>query len=110
VTRLQSLHPDLGTFSLREGDSYSAPKRGYLYYAAPRRAKEECRKEWAVLKKMANRARFISFGICGEPNVRAQLRKPSVPSSIHPLTSIEFPNKDPNGKPIKITAVLNERC
>src|SRR5262249_46848666 len=33
-----------------------------------------------------------------------------VPSDVHPVASIEFPNKDPNGKPIKITAVLNERC
>src|SRR5262249_13784983 len=66
-----------GTFSLREGDSYGAPKRGYLYYAAPRGAEEKCRKEWAVLKKMATRERLISFGICGEPNVRGHLRKPS---------------------------------
>jgi hypothetical protein len=33
-----------------------------------------------------------------------------VPSDIHPVASIEFPNKDPNGKPITITAVLNQRC
>ena len=66
-----------GTFSLREGDSYGAPQRGYLYYAAPEGAEEKCRKEWAVLKKLANKKQLISFGICGEPNVRAHLRKPS---------------------------------
>jgi hypothetical protein len=66
-----------GTFSLREGDSYGPPQRGYLYYAAPGGAEEKCRTEWAVLKKMANNKQLISFGICGEPNVRAHLRKPS---------------------------------
>jgi hypothetical protein len=33
-----------------------------------------------------------------------------VPFDIHPVVSIGFPNKDPNGKPITITAVLNQRC
>jgi len=33
-----------------------------------------------------------------------------VPFDIHPVVSIEFPNKDPNGMPITITAVLNQRC
>src|SRR5262249_41957580 len=33
-----------------------------------------------------------------------------VPSNLHPVVAIEFPNKDPKGKPIKITAVLNQRC
>ena len=33
-----------------------------------------------------------------------------VPSDIHPVVSIEFPSKDPNGKPIKITAGLMQRC
>jgi hypothetical protein len=33
-----------------------------------------------------------------------------VPSDIHPVVSIEFPNKDPNGRPIKITAGLTQRC
>ena len=33
-----------------------------------------------------------------------------VPSDIHPIASIEFPNQDPKEKPIRITVVLNERC
>ncbi|HLJ96626.1 MAG TPA: hypothetical protein VKU02_25865 [Gemmataceae bacterium] len=65
-----------GSFSLQEGNSYGPPQRGYLYYAAPRGAEEECRKEWAVLKKMAKKERLISFGICGEPDVHVHLRQP----------------------------------
>jgi hypothetical protein len=33
-----------------------------------------------------------------------------VPTDVHPIASIEFPNQDPKGKPIMSTAVLNERC
>jgi hypothetical protein len=33
-----------------------------------------------------------------------------VPSDIHPIASIEFPNQVPKGKPISITVVLNQRC
>jgi hypothetical protein len=33
-----------------------------------------------------------------------------IPSDIHPIASIEFPNHDPKGRPITMTVVLNERC
>jgi hypothetical protein len=33
-----------------------------------------------------------------------------VPSDIHPIATIEFPNQDPKGRPITLTVVLNERC
>ena len=33
-----------------------------------------------------------------------------VPSDIHPIASIEFPNQDPKGRPITMTVVLNQRC
>jgi hypothetical protein len=67
-----------GGFSLlRESDSYESPVRGYLYYAAAPGSEEKCRKEWAVLKKLANKKQLVSFGICREPNVRDHLRRPS---------------------------------
>jgi hypothetical protein len=67
-----------GTFSLlQERNSYGAPVRGYLYYAAAPGAEEECRKEWSALKEMTNKKTLISFGCCGEPRVREHLRKPS---------------------------------
>jgi hypothetical protein len=33
-----------------------------------------------------------------------------VPTDVHPIASVEFPNRDPKGKPITITVMLNERC
>jgi hypothetical protein len=33
-----------------------------------------------------------------------------VPTDIHPIAFIEFPNQDPKGKPITIPVVLNGRC
>jgi hypothetical protein len=33
-----------------------------------------------------------------------------VPSDIHPIATIEFPNQDPKGRPITLTVVLNQRC
>jgi hypothetical protein len=33
-----------------------------------------------------------------------------IPSDIHPIASIEFPNQNPQGNPITIRAVLNQRC
>jgi hypothetical protein len=33
-----------------------------------------------------------------------------VPADIHPTAFVEFPNRDPKGKPITITVTLNERC
>ena len=33
-----------------------------------------------------------------------------VPTDIHPIASVAFPNRDPKGKPITITVMLNERC
>jgi hypothetical protein len=66
-----------GTFSLREGNSYESPVGGYLYYAAATESLEKCRNEWAVLKKMTNKKLLVSFGMCGEPNVRDHLRKPN---------------------------------
>jgi hypothetical protein len=33
-----------------------------------------------------------------------------IPSDIHPIATIEFPNQDANKNPITITVVLNQRC
>jgi hypothetical protein len=78
-----------GAFALlQKGSTYGAPMRGYLYYAAPRGAEEECRKEWALLKKAAGKKQLISFGFCNEPNVRDHLRKPDQ----KPVSPVLYPH------------------
>jgi hypothetical protein len=68
-----------GTFILLDGSRtmYGAPQRGYLYYAAVPGKEEECRKEWANLRKLAAEDRIVAYGICGTPKVDGHLRKPA---------------------------------
>jgi hypothetical protein len=54
-----------GTFSLAQdarGRSYSAPRRGYLYFAAVQGKEADCLKEWRDFEKAAGKAEVIGFG------------------------------------------------
>jgi hypothetical protein len=80
-----------GTFSLLEESKskYQSPVQGYLYYQAPAGNEPECRKEWAKLRDLADKKKIVSFGMCGEPNVRDHLRKPTE----KPAAPVPFPLK-----------------
>jgi len=43
-------------------------------------------------------------------NVFTFLNHKAIPDNIHPTAEIEFPNKNPFGKPIKVRLRLTERC
>jgi hypothetical protein len=65
-----------GAFSLAtgRGDEYTTPRRGYLYFAAPRGQEAACRKEWADLKHVAGTGQVIAFG--GRYGPKVALRRP----------------------------------
>jgi hypothetical protein len=51
----------------------------------------------------------ICVGSIG-PNATALVQNKDVPANAHPLAEIEFPSKQPGGKPIHVKVVLNQRC
>jgi hypothetical protein len=57
--------------------AYGPPVRGYLYYALVPGKEDACRREWTNLKKLADAGQIVSYGICNEPRVSGQLRKPT---------------------------------
>jgi hypothetical protein len=73
-TRIQ-IH---GTFILLDqtNESYGAPRRGYLYYAAQQGKEADCRKEWADLRRLVSDKQIVAFGICCRPKIDDQLRSP----------------------------------
>ena len=88
-----------GTFALLNGSKagYGEPMRRYLYYTAAPGKEAECRKEWAKLKKLLAERHLISYGMCGQPEVADQLRKPSEkPEAPTPFPLVEagFANAD----------------
>ena len=88
-----------GSFSLLNDtkDSYGQPVRGYLYYSAAPGKEEECRKEWAKLKKLVAEQHLVSYGICGEPKIDSHLRKPTdkaAAAAAFPLVDHGFANAD----------------
>jgi hypothetical protein len=44
------------------------------------------------------------------PNTTVMVQNKAVPADAHPLAEIEFPSKQPGGKPIHVKVVLNRRC
>jgi hypothetical protein len=88
-----------GTFALLNGTrgAYAEPVHRYLYYAATPGKEAECRKEWAKLKKLVAEQHVVTYGMCGEPKVSDQLRKPTdkaeAPSAF-PLVATGFANAD----------------
>jgi hypothetical protein len=78
-----------GTFIFLEGRGvkYGAPQRGYLYYTVAPGKEEECRKEWANLRKLAAEDQIIALGMCGVPKVEGHLRK----ADEKPQTPVVFP-------------------
>lgn len=66
----------LGVFITAEerSDVYSAPQRGYLYFASPRGKDEVARREWADLKSVAGTRQVVGLGSSWGAKVR--LRKP----------------------------------
>jgi hypothetical protein len=55
-------------------DVYSAPQRGYLYFALPRGNDELARREWADLKSVAGTRQVVGLGSSWGAKVR--VRKP----------------------------------
>lgn len=55
-------------------DAYSAPQRGYLYFALPRGAGELALREWADLKSVAGTRQVVGLGSSWHNKVR--VRKP----------------------------------
>lgn len=55
-------------------DAYSAPQRGYLYFALPDGASELALREWADLKSVAGARQVVGLGSSWHNKVR--LRKP----------------------------------
>jgi hypothetical protein len=55
-----------GTLALAKvrsgGDEYDKPVKGYLYYALVPGKEDQCRKEWADLKKVAGKDQCVAFG------------------------------------------------
>jgi hypothetical protein len=77
-----------GQFALLDnGAHYGAPVKGYLYYEIEQGKEEKAKKEIDVVKKAAGRKYVVSFGHCGYPDVKAQLRKPGV----KPASPVAFP-------------------
>jgi hypothetical protein len=53
-----------GTFAfakVRSVDDYDKPVKGYLYYALVPGKEDQCRNEWADLKKMAGKDQCVAF-------------------------------------------------
>jgi hypothetical protein len=56
-----------GTFALAKvktgiPDDYDKPVKGYLYYSLVPGKEDQCRKEWADLKKVADKDQCVAFG------------------------------------------------
>src|SRR5262245_3945805 len=69
-----------GTFTLVEdadGRSYTAPARGYLYFAAPAGQEAACLKEWRDFERAASKGEVIGFGRAWRLEEFNRLRKPT---------------------------------
>jgi hypothetical protein len=55
-------------------DVYSAPQRGYLYFALSKYDDEQARREWADLKSVAGTRQVVGFG--SSFRAKVQVRKP----------------------------------
>jgi hypothetical protein len=67
-------------------DVYSAPQRGYLYFALPGQNDELARREWADLKSVAGTRQVVGLGSSWAAKVR--VRKPDEEAKApddHPL-------------------------
>jgi len=101
-----------GGFALAEGrgDTYTAAKRGYMYFTAKPGEEEVCRKEWNDLKTLAGTEQFVAFGTRYKPKgtIRAADAKPEKPD-VYPtgfgLTKI----KKHDYAPIKDLAELRKK-
>src|SRR5690348_11922278 len=53
-----------GAFRLAKGggDTYTEPAYGYLYYSAADGKQDQCRREWADLKRVAGTGQVVAFG------------------------------------------------
>jgi hypothetical protein len=74
-----------GVFELpgRDGESYTSPARGYLYFGLTPGQEQTCRREWADLQRIAGTGQCVGFG--SRYRVKAALRKadekPSAPDA-----------------------------
>jgi hypothetical protein len=54
-----------GTFARAvkgNGEEYTAPEHGYMYFSLPPDKQDLCRKEWTDLKKLAGTKQCVAFG------------------------------------------------
>jgi len=76
-----------GVFALadtvRGGNSYSKPQRGYLYYSLPKGKESTALKEWADIKAVAGTGQGIAFGTRYAPlgKVHPDSETPASPDS-----------------------------
>ena len=64
-----------GVFLVAAGantDAYSAPQRGYLYFALPARNADLARREWSDLKSIAGTRQVVGFGSSWMAHVRVR--------------------------------------
>jgi hypothetical protein len=67
-----------GVFITTAGQAglYSAPQRGYLYFALPGDNRDLALREWADLNSVAGSHQVVGFGASWFGEARAQVRKP----------------------------------
>jgi hypothetical protein len=70
---------------------YAAPRKGYLYYSAPKGKEDICLREWTDLKRVAGTGEVVGFGSRRLNNGRLRL-------------AAELP-KDPDAYPIQMGVV-----
>jgi len=65
---------------------YAAPKKGYMYYSAPKGQEEICLREWSDLKKVAGTGDIVGFAARGQNVGRMRLatEKPADPD-VYPI-------------------------
>ena len=105
-----------GTFALakpRSGDDYEKPVKGYLYYSLAAGKEEQCRKEWADLKKIAGKDQCVAFGTryAKHGTVRKADQKPKDPDSyVVGRGVVKIDASNPQAQALKEKAAANSQA
>jgi hypothetical protein len=88
-----------------DGNKFTAPQRGYVYYKAPKGSENRCRREWADLKKSEGKGQVIGFGGSWDwkklGRVRRANEKPESPDTWSLQNGLVKFEADTNFKPIR---------
>ena len=101
------------TADTKNNDDYTAPQKGYLYYACPAAQLATCRNEWADLQAMAGKGTGVGFGARHIANgrVRSATDKPESPDT-YPIKMGVFKTEGRAYQPpvmVKLKALLASR-